>query len=228
MTWTFRSLWTYRGWLAWAVVLVGLTWFQYDPDGYVGNRPDLRHLIAPALRTVRLATLLGLGLGFVLAAFVVHALTVRVHGRSTRRQLAGLGLLLAAYAGGWWLGQRAFRGYFADEYYIIWKYQYEEKEARPVLASPTLLPQALRDVRNRAEPGHSRDKLAFALGFAGAQPAFPVLQALAQDRTQDAEFRLRCLLALRVLDAARFHTLLPALPADTALALYHQHQQRYQ
>ena len=137
-------------------------------------------------------------------------------------------LLLAGYAGGCWLGERGLQWHLANEYYTIWKYQYGGKFDQPVLSSPTLLPRVLRDVQNPAEPWRSRDMLAIKLGFAGAQPAFPVLQALAQNRRETPEFRVRCLLALRLLDRTRFYALLPTLPADTAVALLRQHTQREQ
>ncbi|MCB2410131.1 hypothetical protein [Hymenobacter lucidus] len=229
MTWSFRSLLrAYSGLLAWMIVLVVSTWLTYDPDGYVGNRPDLLRLITPSLHTVRNAHLLWFGFGIGLLLFVGRAVAFRVHGRSTRHRVATLVLVLAGYAGGCWLVERGLLWYLAEEYYTIWKYQYGEKVAQPVLNSPTLLPWALRDVQDPAEPWHSRDKLVFALGFSGAQSAFPVLLDLAQDSVQEPDLRLRALLALRVLHPTRFQALLPTLPTDTAVALYQQHQRRYQ
>ena len=229
MTWSLRSLLrAYSGLLVWALVLLVLTFLQYDPDRYVGNQPDLRALVTPALHTVRNAHLLWFGLGFGVLFLLARTVASRVQGGSRRRRGAALGLVLAGYAGGVWLGERGLQWYLADEYYTVWKYQYREKFDQPVLRSPTLLPRVLRDVQNPAEPWHSRDKLAFQLGLAGAQPAFPVLQTVAQDRSQDPELRFHCLLALRRLDRTRFHALLPTLPADTAVALFRQHTQRKQ
>lgn len=229
MTWSLRSLLReYSGLLVWALVLVVLTFHEYDPDRYIANRSELRALIAPALHTVRNAHLLWFGFGFGLLLLVLRALAFRVQGLSLRGQVTSLGLLLALYAAGGWLGERGLQRYLAAEYYTIWKYQYGEKFDQPVLSAPTLLPRVLQDVQNPAEPWHSRDKLAFQLGFAGAQPAFPVLQALARDSTQHPELRLHCLLALRLLDRPRLRALLPTLPADTAVALFRQHTQREQ
>ncbi|MBF9143213.1 HEAT repeat domain-containing protein [Hymenobacter properus] len=198
-------------------LLLGITlWYEYSPGTYLLGNSNTVPLFVPALHIVR---------NFHLLLFLVISTgLLLLKSRSPNRRTLVLWILLIGV--GYWLVERAFRYQSAVDYYTIWKYQITEKLKYDPFSNPKLVPLALRDVQNPAEPFRVRMKLVFALGQAGVQSAFPVLQSIAQAPDQNPDLRYYCFLSMRQLQPQRFAALLAAMPADSAVALFRQYEQR--